>query len=115
MADQIPQNMTIENREAVSPADVPKEVTRLLPAEAVDFADEPRAGRLRVQEAFQRLAEHRPVWRKESFPSPHDVRRLVIVKPRAALEEGRDLALASGPEKIMGHEVANRRIRPAGL
>jgi hypothetical protein len=107
--------MAVENREVVSAADVSKEVTRLLPAETVDFADEPGACQFRVRKIVQRLAEDGPVRRKESFPSPDDVRGFVIVEPRAWPQERRDLALAPGPEKVLCHEVANRRIRSVGL
>src|SRR2546430_5454954 len=107
--------MPIENRELVTPSNISEEVTRLLPAKTIDFADEPGARQLRVRKAVQRLAKDRSIGRKEPLPSPHDVGRLVIVEPRARPEERRDLALASGPEKLSRHEVTNRRIRPVGL
>src|SRR5436853_7850406 len=87
--------MPIENRELVATSDVSKEVTRLLPAKAIDFADEPSARQLRVRKAVQRLAKDRPIGRKEPLPSPHDVGRRVIVEPRARPAEPRDLPRAS--------------------
>src|SRR5207302_6994819 len=107
--------MPIENRELVTPSDISEEVTRLLPAKTIDFADEPSSRHLRVRKAVQRLAKEGPIGRKEPLPSPHDVGRLVIVEPRARPEKRRDLALASGPEKVSCHEVTNRRIRHVGL
>src|SRR2546430_16334258 len=115
MAKQIPQDVAVENREVLSAPNVPKEVTRLLPAEPVDFADEPGACCLRVREAVQGLAEDGPVWRKEPFSSPHDVGRLVVVKPRARPQERRDVALAARPEKVVCYQITNRGIRPVGF
>ena len=107
--------MPIENRELVTPSNISEEVTRLLPAKTIDFADEPGSRNLRVRKAIQRLTKDRSIGRKEPFPSPHDVGRLVIVEPRARPEKRRDLALVSGPEKVSCHEVTNCRIRPVGL
>jgi len=107
--------MPIENRELVTTSNISEEVTRLLPAKTIDFADEPGSRNLRVRKAIQRLTKDRSIGRKEPFPSPHDVGRLVIVEPRARPEKRRDLALVSGPEKVSYHEVTNRRIRPVGL
>src|SRR5437879_11776522 len=100
--------MPIENRELVATSDVSKEVTRLLPAKAIDFADEPSARQLRVRKAVQRLAKDRSIWRKEPIPSPHDVGRLVIVETRAWPEESRDLARASAHETASCNDGTNR-------
>src|SRR5947207_15074328 len=107
--------MPIENRELVTTSNISEEVTRLLPAKTIDFADEPGSRHLRVRKAIQRLTKDRSIGRQEPFPTPHDVGRLVIVEPRARPEKRRDLAVASGPEKVSCHEVTNCRIRPVGL
>src|SRR5437762_11406898 len=79
--------MPIENRELVTTSNISEEMTRLLPAKTIDFADEPGSRHLRVRKAIQRLTKDRSIGRKEPFPSPHDVGRLVIVEPRARSEE----------------------------
>src|SRR5207247_8368865 len=107
--------MSIENRELVTTSNISEEMTRLLPPRPLDIADQPGPRHLRVRKAIQRLTKDRSIGRKEPFPSPHDVGRLVIMEPRARPEKRRDLALASGPEKVSCHEVTNRRIRPVGL
>src|SRR5207237_8811272 len=107
--------MPIENRELVTTSNISEEMTRLLPAKTIDFADEPGSRHLRVRKAIQRLTKDRSIGRKEPFPSPHDVGRLVIVEPRARPEKRRDLALASGPEQVSCHEVTNCRTHPVGL
>src|SRR5205809_5804881 len=47
VADQVPQDVTVQNREILTAPRVPQEVTRLLEAEAIDLLHEPRAGVLR--------------------------------------------------------------------
>src|SRR5438046_10672051 len=107
--------MPIENRELVTTSNISEEMTRLLPAKTIDFADEPGSRHLRVRKAIQRLTKDRSIGRKEPFPSPHDVGRLVIVEQRARPEKRGDLALVSGPERVSYDEVTNRRIGTVGL
>src|SRR5438874_12838585 len=87
--------MPIENRELVTTSNISEEVTRLLPAKTIDFADEPGSRNLRVRKAIQRLTKDRSIGRKEPFPSPHDVGRLVIVEPRARSRRFSGLARGS--------------------
>ena len=103
--------MPVEDREAFPAADVPEEVTRLFPSEAVDLRDEPRSGLSSLPESIEGLGEDRTRGWEESLSRSHDVTGLVIVEPRARSKEPRHLAGAAGPEQAIVRERPDRRIR----
>src|SRR5881397_179684 len=67
MANQVPEDMTVQNREVFPSARVPKEVTCLLQAQAMDLADEPIASVLRGGERIQRLRDFATAFRKQTI------------------------------------------------
>src|SRR5439155_7361704 len=73
MPHQVPQDVAVEDREAVPSADVPEEMAGLLPSEAVDLADEPGPRPLRVHETVEALAEDRARGREETVPCSDDI------------------------------------------
>jgi hypothetical protein len=115
MALKVSQEVSIEDCQPVSSADVPEEVAGLLPTKPVDLTDEPCTHGLRVAKALQGVAEPRAFGGKEAFPGSHEVGRLVIVKPDARPQECRDLARLTGPEQIVDREGLHRRIGGTGL
>src|SRR5256886_14827361 len=110
MPHQVPQDVTVEDREAVPSADVPEEMASLLPSEAVDLADEPGPRALRVHEPVEALAEDRARGREEPVPCSDDIGRLVVVEPSTRLEEPGHFTMATGPEEPVVRERSDRCI-----
>src|SRR2546428_2969470 len=90
VADEVPQDVAVENREAVREADVPEEVGRLFHGEAVDLAHEPLARGLGGRERRERRLEGPLPAGPESVPRRDEVCGLVVVEPDAGTEELRD-------------------------
>src|SRR5207249_8344055 len=110
MPHQVPQDVAVEDREAVPSADVSEEMTCLFPSEAVDLADEPGPRALRVREPVEALAEDRTRGREEPVPCSDDVGGLVVVEPSPRLEEHGHFTMATGPEESVVRERSDRRI-----
>src|SRR5438094_8129446 len=110
MPHQVPQDVAVEDREAVPSADVPEEMACLFPSEAVDLADEPGPRALRVREPVEALAEDGALGREEPVPCSDDVGGLVVVEPSPRLEEHGHFTMATGPEEPVVRERSDRRI-----
>jgi len=100
MADEVPEDMTVQNREVFPSARVPKEVTCLFQAQAMDLADEPIASVHRGGKRIQGLRDFAPAFRKQTVSRANDVRGFVVVKARAMTQERRDLRRFTGPEEF---------------
>src|SRR5437773_10529172 len=87
MPHQVPQDVAVEDREAVPSADVPEEMTCPFPSEAVDLADEPGPRALRVREPVEALAEDGALGREEPVPCSYEVGGLVVVEPSPRFED----------------------------
>src|SRR5947199_2500025 len=110
MPHQVPQDVAVEDREAVPSADVPEELTCLFPSEAVDLADEPGPRALRVREPVEALAEDGALGREEPVPCSDDVGGLGVVEPSPRLEERGHFTVATGPEEPVVRERPDRRV-----
>src|SRR5207244_12373186 len=114
MADEVPEDMTVQNREVCSSARVSKEVTCPFQAQAMDLADEPIASVHRGGKRIQGLRDFATAFRKQTVSRANDVRGFVVVKARAMTQERRDLRRFTGPEEFGLPESGDGRVGRAG-
>src|SRR2546422_4636827 len=111
VADEVPEDVPVEEREAVREADVPEEVGGLLHRETVALPDEPFPRGLRGRERGERLLQRPPPPGSEPVPRSDDVRGLVIVEPDPGAEERRNRRRVPRKEEAPLLEAHDRRIR----
>src|SRR2546428_5238626 len=115
MANQVPEDMTVQNREVFASARVPKERTCLFQAQAMDLADEPISSVLRGGERIQGLRDFATAFRKQTVSRANDVRGLVVVEARAMTQECCDLRGFTGPEEFGLSQSGDGRVGRSGL
>src|SRR3989449_1926134 len=115
MADQVPEDMAVQNREVFASARVPKEMTRLLQAQARDLADEPDASVLRGGKRLQRRPDFAMAIREQSVSRADDIRGFVVVEARAMTQELRNLRGFAGPQEFGLSQTGDGRVGRSGL